>query len=98
MNKLNTYLFLMVLLLSDMSTEAQKAKHTFRFGETEFLLDHQPFQIISGELHPARIPAKYWQHRIRMAKAMGCNTISVYVFWNFHESEEGIFALFNRKP
>jgi beta-galactosidase len=91
MNKLNIYLFLMALLLSGVTTEAQKSKHTFRFGETEFLLDDQPFQIISGELHPARIPAEYWLHRIRMAKAMGCNTISVYIFWNFHESEEGIY-------
>jgi beta-galactosidase len=91
MNKLNIYLFLMALLLSGVTTEAQKSKHTFRFGETEFLLDDLPFQIISGELHPARIPAEYWLHRIRMAKAMGCNTISVYIFWNFHESEEGIY-------
>ncbi|MBK7134008.1 MAG: beta-galactosidase [Bacteroidales bacterium] len=26
-----------------------------------------------------------------MAKAMGCNTISVYIFWNYHESEEGVY-------
>jgi len=84
-------LLILTFVLTTTSLLAQKAKHTFRFGETEFLLDDQPFQIISGELHPARIPAEYWQHRIRMAKAMGCNTISVYIFWNFHESEEGIF-------
>jgi beta-galactosidase GanA len=42
-------------------------------------------------MHPARIPAIYWRQRIQMAKAMGCNTISVYVFWNYHESEEGVY-------
>jgi len=26
-----------------------------------------------------------------MAKAMGCNTVAVYVFWNYHEKSEGIF-------
>ena len=26
-----------------------------------------------------------------MAKAMGCNTISVYIMWNYHEQEEGVF-------
>ena len=26
-----------------------------------------------------------------MAKAMGCNTIAAYIFWNYHESEEGIY-------
>jgi beta-galactosidase len=73
------------------SAQAQKAKHTFKLGTSEFLLDKQPFQIISGELHPARIPFEYWRHRIWMAKAMGCNTISAYVFWNYHEAEEGVY-------
>ena len=48
-------------------------------------------QIISCEMHPARIPAEYWAHRIRMAKAMGCNAIAAYIFWNYHEREEGVF-------
>jgi beta-galactosidase len=26
-----------------------------------------------------------------MAKAMGCNTIATYIFWNYHEAEEGKF-------
>jgi len=92
MIRLNRYLLLLfVFILPATSVNAQKAKHTFRFGPTEFLLDDAPFQIISGELHPARIPAEYWKHRIKMAKAMGCNTISAYVFWNYHETEEGVF-------
>ena len=66
-------------------------KHIFSLGKKEFLLDGKPFQIISGEMHPARIPREYWRHRIRMAKAMGCNTIAVYVFWNYQESSPGIF-------
>ncbi len=68
--------------------------HQFSFGgpdNSEFLLDGKPFQIIGGELHPARIPCQYWRHRIQMAKAMGLNTIPVYVFWNDHEREEGQF-------
>ena len=82
---------LVLTILTTLSAEAQKAKHTFTLGTSEFLLDRQPFQIISGELHPARIPAEYWRHRIRMAKAMGCNTIAAYIFWNYHESEEGVY-------
>ncbi|HXB96379.1 MAG TPA: beta-galactosidase family protein, partial [Puia sp.] len=64
-------------------------RHRFSLGHHEFLLDGKPFQIISGEMHPARIPREYWLHRIRMAKAMGCNTIAVYVFWNYHEAARG---------
>jgi len=56
-----------------------------------FLLDGKPFQVRSGEMHPARIPREYWQQRIRMAKAMGLNTISLYVMWNHQEPEEDRF-------
>ena len=31
------------------------------------ILDGKPLRIISCEMHPARIPAEYWRHRIRMA-------------------------------
>jgi len=84
-------LLMVIMLMSSLSIYAQKGKHTFKLGTSEFLLDNQPFQIISGEMHPARIPAEYWRQRIRMAKAMGCNTISAYLFWNYHESEEGVY-------
>jgi len=70
---------------------ARGGTHSFALGAHEFLLDGKPFQIVSGELHPARIPREYWEHRIRMAKAMGCNTIAAYVFWNYHEREPGVF-------
>jgi len=80
-----------IFLTTAVFPQKQKSKHTFTLGTTEFILDGNPFQIISGEMHPARIPAQYWRHRIQMAKAMGCNTISVYIFWNYHESQEGIF-------
>jgi beta-galactosidase len=66
-------------------------KHKFEFAGKEFMLDGKPFQIIGGELHPGRIPHEYWRHRIRMVKAMGCNTISVYLFWNYHELSPGQF-------
>jgi len=69
----------------------QEKIHSFKLEKSEFLLDGKPFQIISGEMHPARIPVEYWRQRIQMAKAMGCNTIAAYVFWNYHESEPGVF-------
>jgi beta-galactosidase len=90
-NFVKLLIVLLLLILINGSIQAQKGKHTFILGTSDFLLDGQPFQIISGEVHPARIPAEYWRHRIQMAKAMGCNTISAYIFWNYHESEEGIY-------
>lgn len=67
--------------------------HRFALGQQQFLLDDQPFQIRSGEMHPIRIPVEYWRQRIRMAKAMGLNTISLYLMWNALESEPGVFDL-----
>jgi beta-galactosidase len=67
--------------------------HRFTLSRQSFLLDGKPFQIRSGEMHPIRIPAEYWLHRIRMAKAMGLNTIAVYIMWNAFEQEPGVFDL-----
>src|SRR6185437_2577398 len=67
--------------------------HRFGFAARQFMLDDAPFTIRSGEMHPIRIPREYWRHRIRMAKAMGLNTISLYVMWNALESEPGVFDL-----
>jgi len=66
-------------------------RHTFALGTDEFLLDGKPFQIRGCEIHPARVPVEYWAHRIRMSKALGCNTIAAYLFWNYHETSEGTF-------
>ncbi|RFS26455.1 beta-galactosidase [Chitinophaga silvatica] len=70
-------------------------RHSFVLSKTDFLLDNKPFQMVSGEMHPARIPHEYWRHRIQMAKAMGCNTIAAYVFWNYHEPVKGEFDFTN---
>lgn len=86
--------FLLSLLLAVFITAlsfAQQNTHRFTLGKNDFLLDGKPLQLISGEMHPARIPKEYWRHRIQMAKAMGCNSIAVYIFWNYHESREGQF-------
>jgi beta-galactosidase len=63
----------------------------FTIGEADFLLDGQPLQIRSGEMHAARVPPEYWRHRLRLIKAMGCNTVCAYLFWNQHEPRPGEF-------
>jgi beta-galactosidase len=86
-----TIISLTALLLFLATAFAQTQKHTFTLGTADFILDGKPFRIIGGEIHPARIPAEYWRHRVQMAKAMGCNTIAAYLFWNYHETSEGIY-------
>ena len=79
-----------VLLAASVNVRAQQ-RHSFVLGDSVFLLDGRPFQMISGELHYSRIPREAWRQRMRMAKAMGLNTIGTYVFWNVQEPEKGKF-------
>ena len=62
-----------------------------------FMLHGKPIQIISGEMHYARIPRAYWRDRLRKARAMGLNTISTYVFWNLHEPKPGQYDFTGEK-
>ncbi len=81
-------LLLTVLLL--MTTTLVKAGH-FTVGDKHFLLNGEPFVVKAAEIHYPRIPQPYWEHRIKMCKALGMNTVCIYVFWNIHEQREGQF-------
>ena len=65
--------------------------HTFRAEGGQFTLDGKPFRIVSGEMHYPRIPREYWRARLKMARAMGLNAITTYVFWNEHEPTPGTY-------
>ncbi len=71
--------------------EDQNESHTFAVRNGQFALDGMPFRIISGEMHYPRIPREYWRQRLRMAKAMGLNAVTTYVFWNVHEPRPGVY-------
>jgi len=85
----NIICIIVTLLCLAQKNQAQETSHTFALGDSTFLLDGKPLQMISGEMHCARIPKEYWRDRMKMAKAMGLNTIGTYVFWNAHEAEQG---------
>ena len=75
-----------------MSTNAQSAdKGSFRIKNEQFQLNGRPFVYRAGEIHPPRVPKEYWRHRLRMLKAMGLNTVGVYLFWNLIEPQPGKF-------
>ncbi len=82
-------MILAVTLLVSCST-AHKPR-TLVIKEGQFVLDNEPIQFLCGELHYPRIPRELWRDRMKRAKAMGINCISAYVFWSFHEREEGVF-------
>jgi beta-galactosidase len=78
------------LFVSQVSSQAQvQSPHTFTISTNDFMLDGKPIQIRCGEIHFARVPREYWEHRLKLCKAMGLNAVCAYLFWNFHEFERG---------
>ncbi|CAL5327885.1 unnamed protein product [Camellia sinensis] len=77
----------------------------FKIAEDMFWKDGKPFQIIGGDLHYFRVLPEleeedglicsfdfslvYWEDRLLRAKALGLNTIQIYVPWNLHEPRKG---------
>ena len=70
---------------------SQDTHGKFEAGKGTFLLNGKPFVVKAAELHYPRIPQEYWEHRIKMSKALGMNTICLYTFWNAHEPKENQF-------
>lgn len=70
---------------------SEKQAGTFEIGKGTFLLNGEPMVVKAAEVHYPRIPQPYWEQRILSCKALGMNTLCLYVFWNLHEQEEGKF-------
>jgi beta-galactosidase len=57
---------------------------TFSIGDEDFVLNGQPFRVLSGAIHYFRVHPDQWADRVHKAKLMGLNTVETYVPWNFH--------------
>ena len=89
MNAPKLFSVLTAAILLAANLPAQTLAHTFAIGTNDFLLDGNRLQIRCGEIHAARVPKEYWRQRLKMAKAMGLNTVCAYLFWNLHEPKPG---------
>ncbi|SDX82778.1 beta-galactosidase family protein [Paenibacillus sp. CF384] len=58
----------------------------------QFLLDGEPFRILSGAIHYFRVVPEYWRDRLWKLREGGFNTVETYVAWNIHEPKEGQFV------
>lgn len=88
-NMRNFSRYLYIILFVFLANSAFSQKGNFEIKEGHFLLNGKPFTIYSGEMHYPRVPSEYWKHRLQMMKAMGLNTVTTYVFWNYHEEAPG---------
>lgn len=59
---------------------------------SQFMLEGETLQILSGAIHYFRVVPEYWEDRLLKLKACGFNTVETYIPWNLHEPEEGSFC------
>ncbi|WP_411267030.1 glycoside hydrolase family 35 protein [Chryseobacterium sp. D764] len=87
MRNFSHYLYIILFFFSFNTMFSQKGN--FEIKDGHFILNGKPFTVYSGEMHYPRVPSEYWKHRLEMMKAMGLNTVTTYVFWNYHEEAPG---------
>ena len=56
-----------------------------------FLKDNKPWIGVMGEYHFSRDKRENWHTELCKMKAGGISIVSTYLFWNYHEEEEGCF-------
>ncbi|CAH8654038.1 unnamed protein product [Heterobilharzia americana] len=86
-------LFLSSCHCDEHSFQPANPKRSFTVNQVNhvFMKDGAPFQYVSGSIHYSRIPKAYWGDRLYKMKAAGLDAIQIYVPWNFHQPEEGVF-------
>jgi hypothetical protein len=73
----------------DSGQELFPQPHFVRYDADCFTLNDRDTFIYSAAFHYPRCPRALWRDRLFKLKRAGFNTIETYVFWNYHEPEEG---------
>jgi Glycosyl hydrolases family 35/Beta-galactosidase, domain 2/Beta-galactosidase second all-beta domain len=80
---------LFALAPQDQGSELFPNPHLIRYDANCFTIRETDALIYSAAFHYARCPQPLWRDRLSKLKAAGYNTITTYVFWNYHEPVEG---------
>ncbi len=79
------------------SNHLKLGTHTNAKGESldansfYFIKNGKPWFPVMGEFHFSRYPRAEWENAILKMKACGIDIIATYVFWIYHEEQEGIW-------
>jgi len=71
-------------------------KSICRVSKNALSLNGKDTFLYSGEAHYFRIPRRYWEKHLQALVDAGCNAVSTYVPWSWHEYEEGKIDLTGR--
>ncbi len=56
-----------------------------------FIRNGNPWYPVMGEFHFSRFPQEQWEESILKMKMAGIDVIATYVFWIYHEEQEGVW-------
>jgi amino acid transporter len=73
------------------ATTFTHARIVQRGGAPQLLVDGKPFFFFGGAFFYARIPPERWRASMLAMRALGANTLDLYVPWNWHEVADGTF-------
>lgn len=62
-----------------------------KVGDRQFRLNGESLSIYSGAVHYWRLDRDKWDDILTKVKGMGFNTVSIYIPWEVHEIERGVF-------
>jgi hypothetical protein len=70
---------------------APTAGKSVTYDERSVIVDGRRMLLTCGEMHYPRSTRAMWPALLKRSKDLGLNTITSYVFWNFHETSRGIY-------
>jgi beta-galactosidase len=74
-----------------LGTTTAPGGHTLGVNSQYLTRDGQPWLPVMGEFHFARFPKARWEEQLLKMKAGGVQIVATYLFWIFHEEEQGKF-------
>ncbi|WP_345949656.1 beta-galactosidase [Mucilaginibacter sp. PAMB04274] len=74
-----------------LGTHTDPAGHSVDANSLYFTKNGKPWYPVMGEFHFSRYPEQRWEEAILKMKANGIDVIATYVFWIYHEEEEGVY-------
>ena len=74
-----------------LGSNTNAAGHNISANSLYFIKDGKPWYPVMGEFHFSRYPRAKWEESILKMKAGGIDVIATYIFWIYHEEQEGVF-------
>ncbi|CAI5704049.1 hypothetical protein KXD40_002409 [Peronospora effusa] len=79
------------LMYDDINPAKRQSGYSIKYSTRGFEIDGKQTLLLGGSIHYPRSSPGQWEQLLRDAKRDGLNHIEMYVFWNLHEQERGVF-------